>query len=186
MRRIRTEWLNKYVYIIPCILELIYISYIKFGVYGEAQWVWIGGSKGFGDMCKAIAEFSSIVLGIYGFMIPAVIGRQDKFNNEFWKNIDKESFSRDFKHLIISGIITILASSMLLVHDIISAKVLMVLLGGFFWILAFYCCSSYRFIRIFISLIVEGRNNSDDSEKNEVREEHMKIKEELDQKIGTF
>lgn len=55
----------------------------------------LGDSKGFPEMCKAIVDFLSIVLGIYGFLIPAVIGRQDKFNKKFWETVDKKRFSKD-------------------------------------------------------------------------------------------
>ena len=63
---------------------------------------WLGDSEGFSEMCKAIVDFSSIVLGIYGFLIPAVIGRQDKFNKIFWETVDKKRFSKDIQRLIIN------------------------------------------------------------------------------------
>ena len=75
---LRTWWLNWYVYIVPSILLIAYVMYVLVGVH-KYSIPWLGDSEGFSEMCKAIVDFSSIVLGIYGFLIPAVIGRQDKF-----------------------------------------------------------------------------------------------------------
>lgn len=104
---LRTWWLNWYVYIVPSVLLTVYIVYVLVGVH-KYSIPWLAESKGFSEMCKAIVDFSSIVLGIYGFLIPTVIGRQDKFNKKFWETVNKKRFSKDIQRLIISGMITIL------------------------------------------------------------------------------
>ena len=118
---LRTWWLNWYVYIVPSVLLVAYSVYVLVGVH-KYSIPWLGDSEGFSEMCKAIVDFSSIVLGIYGFLIPAVIGRQDKFNKIFWETVDKKRFSKDIQRLIISGMITILLSSGLLIADIYPLK----------------------------------------------------------------
>lgn len=184
---LKTYWLNSYAYIIPTILCIAYILYIIWGVNGKnIHLKWIGLSNNFSEMCKALVDFSSIVLGIYGFLIPSVIGRKDKFNETFWKNIDKHQFSKDVQKLIISGIITILLSTSLLLADVFSQKVCEILVGFLLWMLLFFCCNSFRFIKVFISLIVEGQN--DDTEKNKVQfsDKDHEAKNNLDSKIDIF
>lgn len=185
---LRTWWLNWYVYIVPSVLLTAYIVYVLVGVH-KYSIPWLGDSGGFSDMCKAIVDFSSIVLGIYGFLIPAVIGRQDKFNKIFWETVDKKRFSKDIQRLIISGMITILLSSGLLIADIFPLKLYESVVGFLWWFLIFYCCNSIRFISIFVSLIVEGQSKPDEEESDDSQkqsEKHKEIKRRLDNKLGKF
>ena len=185
---LRTWWLNWYVYIVPSILLIAYVMYVLVGVH-KYSIPWLGDSEGFSEMCKAIVDFSSIVLGIYGFLIPAVIGRQDKFNKIFWETVDKKGFSKDIQRLIISGMITILLSSGLLIADIFSPKMCAFVVGFLWWFLIFYCCNSIRFVSIFVSLIVEGQSKSDEKESDECQEQsekHKEIKNRLDNKLPKF
>lgn len=189
MRRnkLKTYWLNSYAHIIPNILCIAYILYIILGVNGKSIHLkWIGSSKNFSEMCKALVDFSSIVLGIYGFLIPSVIGRKDKFNETFWEKIDKQQFSKDIQKLIISGIVTILLSTSLLLADVFSQKVCELLVGFLLWILLFFCCNSFRFIKVFISLIVEGQNDDTEKKKVQFSAKDQEIKNNLDNKIDTF
>ena len=188
-KQLRTLWLNTYVYLVPSVLCVAFIFYVRWGVYGKNPIPWIGDSKGFAEMCKAIVEFSSIVLGIYGFLMPAVICRQDKFNKYFWKNVDKQRFSKDIQRLITSGIVTILLSAGLLISDIFYRKLCEILVGCLCWLLIFFCCNSIRFISIFVSLIVEGQNECDENgptNNEEHSPEYKSAKRNLDRKLKEF
>ena len=185
---LRTWWLNWYVYIVPSVLLVAYSVYVLVGVHNYSI-PWLGDSEGFSEMCKAIVDFSSIVLGIYGFLIPAVIGRQDKFNKIFWETVDKKRFSKDIQRLIISGMITILLSSGLLIADIFPLKLYESVVGFLWWFLIFYCCNSIRFVSIFVSLIVEGQSKPDEKESDDSQkqsEKHNEIKRRLENKWDKF
>lgn len=185
---LKTGWLNWYVYIVPSALLAVYIVYVLVGVH-KYYIPWLGDSDGFSEMCKAIVDFSSIVLGIYGFLIPAVIGRQDKFNKTFWETVDKRRFSKDIQRLIISGMITILLSSGLLIADIFPLQLSESVVGFLLWFLIFYCCNSIRFVSIFVSLIVEGQSKTDEKESDDSQKpskKHQEIKRRLDDKLSKF
>lgn len=186
MKRLRTIWMKSYVYLVPIITCVIYILYVLVGVHGDKSLPWLGKSLGFGDMCKVIVEFSSIVLGIYGFLVPAVIGKKDKFNKTFWENIDIRKFSKDIQRLLTSGIITILLSMILLISDIMSQLICEIIVGALFWMLIFFCCNSIRFINVFISLIIEGHNYDSDNKNDQVSKEQNELKEKLDRKLDSF
>ena len=152
--KIRKNILESYSYGIPTVVLVFYVMYIAFGVYGKAKWNWIGDSDGFKDMCALITQFSSIVLGVYGFFIPVVMSKKDSFTDYFWKHIDCDRFAKDVHKIILSGIIAVLISVFLTVSDIMSKPSVFVLVGILIWILIFYVCNTYRFLGIFIYLIV--------------------------------
>ena len=152
--KIRKNILESYSYGIPTVVLIFYVLYIVFGIYGKAKWNWIGDSTGFKDMCTLITQFSSIVLGVYGFFIPVEKKKKDSFTDYFWQHIDRDRFARDVHKIILSGIIAVLISVFLTVSDIMSKPSVFVLMGILIWILIFYVCNTYRFLGIFIHLIV--------------------------------
>lgn len=58
----------------------------------------------------------------------------------------------------------IILSIVLTVSDIINKKIVMILVGMMVWVLFFYACCTYRFLGIFIQLIVgsDTRKSDDD------------------------
>lgn len=166
MKKARRVWLNCYQFIIPIVIEVLYLVYVISVLRSTTLIPWVADSKGFSEMCKAIAEFSSIILGVYGFFIPVVVGRKNSFSDYFWSHIDKERYKNDFKRILISGILTIMVSAFLLMCDIIPRSIEMIMFGLLLIILVFYVCSTYRFINIFVSLIVD--NNDDTSKQVEI------------------
>jgi len=158
--KMKNIWTKYYSIIISIIALLMYLLYI-YKVNGKASWKWIVDSEGFGEMCKAIAQFSSIVLGIYGFFIPVVMGKKDRFSEYFWNNINRIAFAKDVRKIIISGIFTILISSILLINDVLPNIILIILIGLMIFCLTYYSCCTYRFLNIFINIIIGRRGESE-------------------------
>ena len=162
--KVRKQLLEKYSYFVPTIILILYILYVVLGVNGKLALNWIADSKNFVNMCELITQFSSIVLGVYGIFIPVVIGKQDRFTNYFWQNINRDKFAKDVHKIILSGIFVIILSIVLTVSDIMNKKIVMILVGMMVWVLFFYACCTYRFLGIFIQLIVgsDTRKSDDD------------------------
>lgn len=185
MTKIKYITYRVYSYIIPTIVLVVYLCYAFFADKGNCSIPLIQDSTGFLEACKSIANFSSIVLGIYGVLVPILLGKQEeKFIKRFWKLIDRKEFVRDMKKIIFSGILIILISSGLLISDIMSELVLNILICLLIWLLFFFSCSSYRLIGVFVSLIV-GIDNKDDSQKKVDRlvseEKEQEIKESFEE-----
>ena len=66
-RRFRAFLLEKGPTILALIVFIIYCVYV-WGVECSESIVWSGNSVGFVEVSKSILEFSSIVLGVYGFL----------------------------------------------------------------------------------------------------------------------
>lgn len=161
MKRIKEKWYNLYAYLIPTFFCLIYVVvFIVKSKTGEA-FDWYSNSKGFSELCQAIASFSSIILGIYGVFVPVVVGKMEEdYSKRFWSLIDKDLFVKDVKKIIVSGLLTILISSILLINDVMTDIVVNVLISIVIWTLLFFSFNTYRFIGIFSKLIV-GKSNLD-------------------------
>lgn len=175
---------NTYSYLLPTIVLLVYIGYMILSSKKQPI-VYIQNSEGFTELCKAIASFSAIVLGIYGFFVPIILGKQeDEFVSSFWSIINKNKFSKDMKKIIFSGILTVLLSSTLLVYDILPVVVVNTLVCALIWLVLFFSCCSYRFIGIFIRLVIgKERKNDLDKTVNVISEDRQqKIKDSF----GTF
>lgn len=182
-RNIKNFWTKYYSIIISIMTLLIYIFYV-YKVNSKEGWPWLVDSEGFGEMCKAITQFSSIVLGIYGFFIPVVIGKKDRFSEYFWNNINQLAFAKDIRKIIISGILTILISAILLIYDVLANKLLIVLIGMMIVCLSYYSCCTYRFLNIFINIVIGRRRESEQDElefgEKISEQEREKLNEELE------
>ena len=164
-----------YTKIIPSIALVIYFIFMIIFYLCNNSITILHESKGFETFCELIANFSTIILGIYGFLIPIMIGKMDeKHIKKFWGIIDKAEFSQDIKDVILSGILTILCSSIFVVSDVFNEIVVCIIFGFLIWILLFYACSSYRFIGIFILLIMGTEDKADDSPQILITEEQKK------------
>ncbi len=167
MGKARRIWLNGYQFIIPIVIEVLYLIYVISILRSKTSIPWVADSQGFTEMCRAVTEFSSIILGVYGFFIPVVVGRKNSFSDYFWGHIDKERYKKDFRRILISGILTIMLSAFLLICDILPRIIEMILFGMLLLILIFYVCSTYRFINIFVCLIVDGNEEADEEKEME-------------------
>ena len=113
-----------------------------------------------------------------------IIGKEDDLSAYFWKRVDKEKFAKDMKKVILFGFITIFLSIIVLLGDIICRGIMYVLVGVLLYCLVFYAGCSYRFIKIFIMLVV-GKKEHIDSIKpvNRVCKE---VRDTLDSNMDTF
>ena len=109
-----------YSYFIPSIVVIIYFCFGILRMILKKDVLLIQDSLAFCQMYEAIIGFCSILLGIYGFFIPIIIGKkEDDYVKKFWDLISKKEFIKDMKMVVFSGIITIIISSTLIISDIL-------------------------------------------------------------------
>ena len=162
MKKFKGVIYKYYMYIIPTIVLIVYLVNLLRGYMGKCDPILLQNSTGFLELCKAISGFSSVVLAIYGFIVPIVIGKQgDAFVKKFWELVDRDSFIKDMRRVLFSGILTTLISIGLLVVDIMSSILIDVFVSMLIWLLSFFACSSYRFVGILIELAVGKKIKSD-------------------------
>lgn len=186
MKKGCTKIYEIYAYIIPTVVSVFYIVWIVLYNFTDYNIKLLQDSKGFEELCKALLSYTSILLGVYGFFVPVIIGKMDeKFSRKFWKMIDKNKFTKDNLNIFLTGIIIVLTGSVLLLKDIMNIWVTNILIIVMIWNLLFFSCSIYRFVGIFIKLIMgdTDRNNEkqevinpmDDNEKEKLRNKMQKF-----------
>lgn len=173
-------------YIIPTILCTLYIILIILNYKTNLDIKLLQDSQKFDDLCKSLLSYTSILIGVYGFFIPVIIGKMnEQFSQNFWKRINRNKFVRDNQRIFLSGIATVLLSAILLVSDILNVLFTNILICALIWSLLFFSCSSYRFIGIFIHLIIGDNKNKITNHiiSNPIKKE---CEEFLDQKLKKF
>ena len=143
-------WDQNYSTLVPCfsIIFLAMINYIhQFNIIDICK------NSSFDDMLTAIITSMSIVISIFGFLLPSLISaKEEKMVKYFLENADMRFFVKKIKGVIKSGIIGILLSIILYLYNDLLSQVLKVLLYIWIGVGLNFVCNSYRFISIIISL----------------------------------
>ena len=150
-------WRKSYSWIIPClaVVAKVYINH-KY----DFKITEICGNESFSDMLAAIITSMSIIISIFGFLIPSLISaKNDKMVKYFIENADMDEFIKKVKSVIRSGIIGILFSIILYVNENLLPFVRTILLYSWIAVDINFVCSSYRFISIIISLLLKEKKN---------------------------
>lgn len=187
MRKKYGKMYELYMYIIPTMAIILYIAWLVLSYKTSLNIKLLHESKGFEELCKALLNYTSILLGVYGFFVPVIIGKMDEdFSKKFWNMINRDKFAKDNHRIFLAGIITILLSAVLLLKDIMNVWVTNVLVVLMIWNVVFFSCSTYRFIGIFIKLII-GEKKKDSKGKYQMTDQITESqKANLDEKIGKF
>ena len=142
----------------------------------------------YSDMLTAIITFLSIIIGIYGILIPAVISAKEgkeSIVSYFFQNADGKFFAECIRKIISSGILSVIGICLLYMHDVLSEKIYIWIFRISIFLILYVCLGSYRFIGIMLGLLV-GRKSKKDMNKGTKRykfrideEERNRINEKL-------
>lgn len=178
------KWKETYSYIIPSICTGAYIIYLVFVYFGKFTQV-LQCSRNFDEMLKTIVTFMSIILSVFGFLIPSFLSGKGKGTmvSYFLENADKKLFAVKLKNVVAFGLIDIFLTCVLLIDDILAREVTDVIIVIWMWILFYFLCSAYRFIGLIVNLIIIDKEHSAQKIGNEIPDEE---KAELDKKIKSI
>ena len=139
--------------------------------------------RNFGSMLEALVTFMSIILSVFGFLIPSFLSSKGDSDalKYFTKYADMKLFAAKLKNIVAVGLIDIFMTCILLLTDIVPPAALNILLVIWLWLLFFFMCSSYRFISLMISLLLAEKKNFVQKAGNNVSED---IKRKLHQSIN--
>lgn len=176
------RWKQVYSYVIPTILTIVYLAYLMAIYCYEKELPLIQESTNFDGMLEALVTFMSIILSVFGFLIPSFLSGkgESKAITYFLKYADMRIFSAKLKNVVAIGLIDTFFTCILFLRDIFSDVISNILIGVWLWLLFFFMCNSYRFISLMINLLVEEKEEFVQKAANEVDE---KVKEQLDSTI---
>lgn len=182
---VKYKWKEVYSYVIPTILTILYMIYV---ILVEVQVVpgkLIQYSKYFHDMLEILVTFMSIILSVFGFLIPSFLSSKGESDtiNYFLKYADMRLFAAKLKNVVAVGLTNIFMTSILLLTDIFSNYVIDVVIIVWLWMMFFFMCSSYRFISLMINLLMTQKKKVVQEIANKISDEE---KEELHKNIRSI
>lgn len=157
--KIKYKWKDIYSYIIPTVLVALYVVYVALIVSGKIDAKVIQESEKFDKMIEVLVTFMSIILSVFGFLIPSFLSGKGESEtiNYFLKLADMKLFATKLKNVVAFGLIDIFISSVLLLVDVIPDKALNLIIFIWLWVIFFFMCSSYRFISLMINLLLTDK-----------------------------
>lgn len=172
--RIIDIWRSCYSIVIPSLVCVIYLAIYLLTQRNILEFQYITDSANFTSMLESIITFVSIIIGVFGFLLPILIASKDKFAlvKYFIKSIDKKAFSFNLRMIIVSGFSVVFVTCMLFFFDIFSEWFMQVLILIWIWLLFYFMLSSYRFISLLIRLFLE--------EKQEPRKKQLEPMNDLE------
>lgn len=175
LERIKNVWCESYSYIIPTFLVMLYIIYVIMISKGFVVAKLIHESSNFDKMLETLITFMSIILSVFGFLIPAFLSGKDESDsiNYFLEYADMKLFATKLKNVVAFGLIDIFLTGVLLVNDIIPTRILNIMVCIWLWGIFFFMCNSYRFISIMINLLLVPKKKFVQKVVNKISEEEI-------------
>ena len=150
-KNIKDIWSLKYHVLIPIIVDVvgIYVCW-KYKIY-----LW--NSKYYGELLTAVITFLSIVISVFGILIPTVFNSKSKLVAYFINNIDTKYFVSSVKNVIISGISEVIVICILYAYDVIPLKIYVLFCVISVFLLIYFVCGSYKYISLMLRLALEEK-----------------------------
>lgn len=178
IKRIRAFWYSAYAVIIPVILSMVLLAA---DIKQKINIMRICDNEMFSDMLTAVITCMSIIISIFGFLIPSLISaKNDTMVRYFIENADMEAFVGKIKSVVLSGFFGILLSVLLYLSSDLSYYILKTLIFSWIAVTFNFACNAYRFIGIIISLLLTEKKNNEKVCINELPEKKV---EQINNKI---
>ena len=164
-----------YSYVIPTALIAAYIFYLVEIYHYKKSFTLIQDSTNFDSMLESLVTFMSIILSVFGFLIPSFLSSKGESGaiQYFMAYADMKLFSAKLKNIVAIGLIDTFLTCVLFVKDIFSETILNTIIGIWLWFLFFFMCNSYRFISIMINLLITEKKEFSQKAANDVPEEEI-------------
>ncbi len=183
LSRKKYVWNKIYSYTLPSIFVSMYMVYLYARLYANPDLPLIQNSSNFEGMLESLVVFMSIILSVFGFLIPSFLGSKGESRaiKYFIKYADMKVFAAKLKNIVAIGLIDIFFTCILFLKDIFSDYITNIIVCIWLWFLFFFMCNSYRFISIMINLLLAEKEEFVQKAANEVSQEE---KENLDNTIN--
>lgn len=175
---IEEKWKCMYAYIIPTSLVLSLIIMSNMNVFDMGQ---VCTMKLYSDMLTGVITFMSIILSIYGFLIPSLISaKNDAMVKYFIEHADMKTFTGRIKQIVLFGLLGILLSISLYYANMMKETIFIFFFCSWVWIISCFTCNAYRFISIIIELLLNEKISSKKKHVSDVTiEEINKLNDSL-------
>ena len=143
--------------------------------------IYLWSSNNYSDMLGAVITFLSIVISIFGILIPTVFTNKTKLVDFFVKNADTTYLVKDIKRVMASGISNILLVCLLYLQDIFPQKFYCMICVSCLFLFLYFLCGSYKYLSLLLRLVIETKepHNGKKYEKSVDAEKQKAVAEML-------
>lgn len=179
------KYQQTYSYLIPTVLTIGYIMYLIGISHYKKNCPLIQESENFGSMLEVLVTFMSIILSVFGFLIPSFLSSKGESSaiKYFMKYADMRVFAAKLKNIVAIGLVDTFLTCVLFLRDIFPCTITNVIICTWLWFLLFFMCNSYRFISIMINLLLAEKKEFTQQAVNEVSENERDKLDNLIKKI---
>lgn len=169
------RWKQFFPYIFSVVLTTAYIAYLVAIYCYKQELPLIQESRNFNNMLEALVTFMSIILSVFGFLIPSFLSSKGESGaiKYFLSYADMKVFSAKLKNVVAIGLMDMFFTCVLFLKDIFPHTILNVIVCIWLWLLIFFMCNSYRFLSIMINLLMAEKEEFVQKAANNVTEEEM-------------
>lgn len=166
-------WRERYAYVIPTVITLVYILS---SIYLSVD---LTKSDHLPEALAGIVTATSILTGLLSALLGIIVQNKDSSQGIkfFFDNTDKGRFVLLLKYSVLSGFACIFLSCVLFFSDVLGTMVTQIMSFLWLWILLYYLASTYRFVNIFVSLLIKQKQPDEKEERakgQEIDESELK------------
>ena len=161
----------------------IFFPFFAVGLYIICYCLWkikIWESKNFSNTLTSMVTFVSIIISFFGVLLTILISAKEKSEliNYFLDSADKGAFSASIKKLILNGLLTVIVSAILFLHDIMREWEIMLCVCIVIFTLVRFTALTYRFTNILLMLFLKDKNIYSKKEDKKLSEKDAEAMDE--------
>lgn len=171
--KITDAWRGCYAVVIPSGISIAYLIVYILTQKDVFEFRYITDSENFTTMLESIIAFISIIISVFGFLLPILITSKNELSltRYFIDSVDKKCFSLSLRMVIISGFLAVFMSCILFFFDIFSEWFKQTVIVIWIWLLFYFMFSSYRFISLLMRLFIEEKSGLEKKVKDSMNDE---------------
>lgn len=177
MEKAKAFWIENFSYIIPSVCVVGYLILLILLHFEIISISLIQDSECFVNLLESFVTFMSIVLSVFGFLIPSMISAKEKSDtmNYFFRYVDMRLFAKRLKNIVANGLVIIFITCILFLSDIFSTEICNTIILVWIWLVFYFMCCSYRYISVIINILLVEKKKFIQEVVNEVSEEEKQI-----------
>lgn len=175
LKKIIEKLYDNWHFIISIVIDIVVIVIVKY--YKIQFWK----ANYYSDMLTAMITFVSIIISIFGVLMPTVFTGNNKMADYFKRNADIAYFSKSVKYIVICGFGSIGCICLMYLYDVIPKSIFIgVCILGTFSLCAFLL-GAYRYLGIMLRLLIEDKKeyNGKGYKKQSSEQERRKLNDTL-------
>lgn len=173
-------WRKRYTFIIPTFFACLYAIMIYMNKSMKFQIPLIQQSKNVENMLEGYITFTSIILSVFGFLMPTYASSKTRTREYFQKHADMKLFSNSLRRVVVMGLFSVVLSCFIFLYDLMNLDIQNFCFIIWIWVILHFIFSAYRYISLLIRIIFTGKSAGNSGVVNPPSED---VKDKIKQNV---